>query len=221
MSGLYLLQEFNDTDIKASVVEADGKTPNFYIEGVFMQSDVKNQNNRIYPQRILAEQVNNYNTEFVDTNRALGELDHPPTPVVNLQKVSHVIEELKYINKTDVYGRARLIDTPMGNIGKAFIRENIRMGISSRALGTVKDCIVESNMKLIAADIVADPSAKVALVNGIMESRQWIIDDGVLTEAELESTQTMIDTTTRTLGSLIAEQKIFDILIKNSEKFFS
>jgi len=217
MDKLVLLQEYTDNSTKSVIVEGKDNAPtNYYIEGVFMQSGVKNQNNRTYPHDILSEQVDKYNSEFVLSNRALGELDHPPTPIINLKNVSHKIEELKYVNETDVFGRARLIDTPMGNIAKSFIREGIELGVSSRALGKAVNGIVGRPMILKTIDIVSDPSAKAALVTGIMEGREWIIVDDILTEESLKQAQSIIDRTARQKGHIYAETSIFDTLCRLS-----
>lgn len=203
-------------EAKTVIVEATTGEKEYFIEGVFMQSDIKNRNGRIYPTPILDGQLKEYNTTFISRKRALGELGHPENPSVNLERVSHNIVELKYESKTDVYGKAKIIDTPYGAIAKSFIKEGIELAVSSRGLGTVKESsgskIVQGNFRLSAIDIVADPSAPKAFVNGIMESREWLIVDGVVTEQELSDIQDEINKQSNEFGALVAESNIFKML---------
>ena len=196
---------------KTIIVEGTGGEKDYFIEGVFMQSDIKNRNGRIYPGSIMESQVGSYNTTFVERNRAYGELDHPAGPSVNLDRVSHNIVSLRKEGH-DVMGKAKLMDTPMGNIAKAIVREGCQLGVSSRGLGSIKESegarVVQGDFRLTAIDIVGDPSAPSAFVNGIMEGREWIIVDGVLVEQDLDALQAMVDEDTRKGGAVYAEANI-------------
>lgn len=209
---------------KSVIAEGANGEKEFYIEGVFMQSEVKNRNGRIYPKPVLENQVNKYNQTFVQRKRALGELGHPENPSVNLERVSHNITELKYQSHTDVFGRAKLMDTPYGNIAKNFVSEGIELGVSTRGLGSLRESngarIVQNDFMLTAVDIVADPSAPKAFVNGLMENREWLIVDGVLQECELDELRQNVNKATKQNNTLFAEQNIFKMLenVKNFNK---
>lgn len=212
-------------DAKTVIQEGANGEKEIFIEGIFMQSDIKNRNGRVYPTPVLDGQLKEYNSTFVSRKRALGELGHPENPSVNLERVSHNIVELKYESKTDVYGKAKLMDTPYGNIAKSFVREGIELGVSSRGLGSIRESsgtkVVQGDFRLSAIDIVADPSAPKAFVSGIMECKEWIIVDGVLTERELGELKDEIDDQTKKYGALVAEGNIFKMLdnIKNRSIF--
>ena len=167
--------------------DAEGKK-NHFIHGVFMQAEQKNRNGRVYSKPILEKEVGRYNKELVAKNRALGELNHPQGPTVNLDRVSHIIKELKF-DGNDVVGKAKLLDTPMGNIAKNLVKEGAQLGVSSRGMGSLEERdgtnYVKDDFMLSAIDIVADPSAPGAFVNGIMEGKEWIWDNGVLQEKEI------------------------------------
>ena len=195
---LILEQNF---DSKVIVEDTRNGKKDYFIEGVFMQSDTKNRNRRIYPRAIMEEQVRAYNDNFIKTGRAMGELGHPETPAIHLDRVSHKTIKLEYVNQTDVYGKAKLIDTPMGNIAISFVKEGIQLGTSSRGLGSLKESsgvnIVQNDFYLAANDIVADPSAPKAFVNGIMEGKEWVMQDGILVEQQLESIKQRINKAAR------------------------
>lgn len=162
---------------------------NYYIEGIFMQAEQKNRNGRVYPKETLMKEVNRYNEEYVQKNRALGELNHPQGPTVNLDRVSHMIKELRE-QGNDVYGKAKIMDTPMGDIAKNLIKEGAKLGVSSRGMGSLKQNRsgvneVQKDFMLAAVDIVADPSAPNAFVNGIMEGAEWVWDGDVLREKQI------------------------------------
>ena len=165
------------------------KEQQYYITGVFMQADKQNRNNRVYPFEILKREVDSYNKKFVGENRAMGELGHPDSPTVNLERVSHLIKELKYEGK-DVIGKAKLLDTPLGKIAKNLVDEGIKLGVSSRGLGSLKEKggvqEVQEDFILNAIDLVADPSAPEAFVEGILEGREWIYENGVIKPKEIE-----------------------------------
>ena len=153
----------------------------YFIEGVFMQGDLKNRNGRIYPATVIAKEVNRYNEQFVNKNRAFGELGHPDGPTINLDRVSHMITELRQ-DGSNFIGKAKIIDTPMGKIVKNLIDDGASLGVSSRGMGSVKPNrqgimeVQEDFMLATAGDIVADPSAPNAFVRGIMEGTEWIYD---------------------------------------------
>jgi hypothetical protein len=160
----------------------------FFIEGVFMQAEQKNKNGRVYPKPILVKEANRYVTEYVNKNRALGELNHPTGPSVNLDRVSHKVTWL-YENNNDFYGKAKILDTPCGQIVKNLMSEGVKLGVSTRGMGSLEKRggvnVVKEDFMLAAIDIVADPSAPNAFVNGIMEGREWIWDNGILKEQQI------------------------------------
>tara|TARA_B100000809_G_C15034534_1_gene493273 strand:+ start:458 stop:1111 length:654 start_codon:yes stop_codon:yes gene_type:complete len=171
--------------------EGEGKPKQYFIEGIFMQSEKKNKNGRIYPLPVLEKEVNRYFKEYVEPKRAFGELGHPDGPTVNLDRASHMITDLRKEGKNFV-GRAKILGTPNGQIVKCLIDEGARLGVSSRGMGTLKpdktnSQIVQDDFYLAtAADIVADPSAPNAFVEGIMEGKEWIWDNGSLQEQDVE-----------------------------------
>jgi hypothetical protein len=178
-------------DVKYLTEEKDGKKQ-LYIEGTFLVGDTVNRNNRMYKMDTLRNEVKRYDNEFIRTNRALGELGHPDTPSINLERVSHKIVDLKEDGNT-FYGKALILETPYGNIVKNFIDNDVSIGVSSRALGSVsqhKDGynLVQDDLKLAtAADIVADPSAPGAYVNGIMENKEWMFVEGRFVESDFDN----------------------------------
>ena len=176
--------------VEYELIEEDGKPKKYFIEGIFMQSEKKNKNGRVYPLPVLEKEVNRYVKEYVKPKRAFGELGHPDGPTVNLDRASHMIQTLKKEGK-DFVGRAKILDTPNGKIVKCLIDEGARLGVSSRGMGTLKPeskaQVVQDDFYLAtAADIVADPSAPNAFVEGIMEGREWIWDNGLLREQDVE-----------------------------------
>jgi len=166
---------------------ANGEKQHF-IEGVFMQAETKNKNGRVYPKPILVKEAQRYVTEYVNKNRALGELNHPTGPSVNLDRVSHKVTWL-YENNNDFYGKAKILDTPCGQIVKNLMNEGVKLGVSTRGMGSLEKRgginVVKEDFMLAAIDIVADPSAPNAFVNGIMEGREWIWDNGILREQQI------------------------------------
>lgn len=185
-----LLRELvNEQPIELITEERDGQKT-YFIEGIFLQADVKNRNGRLYPYEIMKKQVNEYIETYVNDNRALGELGHPPNPSINYDKVSHKIVSLRESNKNFI-GTAKIMDTPQGRIVKTLMDEGVKMGASSRALGSLKDVngvkIVQEDFHIItAADIVSDPSAPDAFVTNLMEDKDWIWDNGNLIVLETE-----------------------------------
>ena len=159
---------------------ADGGKKNYFIEGIFMQGDLKNRNGRIYPSATLENEMNRYNKEFIQTKRALGELGHPDGPQINGDRVSHLITEMRR-DGNDFYGRAKILSTPMGEIVKSLLDEGVKIGVSTRGLGSVKTgkggvMEVQNDFHLSTVDIVTDPSAPNAFVNGIMENVEYYYD---------------------------------------------
>ena len=181
------------------IVEGKGAKKKMYIEGTFLQGEIKNRNGRMYPINTLAKEVHRYNESFVKKGRALGELGHPEGPTVNLDRVSHKITSLVQ-EGNNFRGKAQLLSTPMGKIAQNLIGEGVTLGVSSRGVGSLKEdmsgCKVvgEDFMLATAADIVADPSAPDAFVSGIMEGKEWIWEGGILREQQAAQTQKRINT---------------------------
>ena len=183
-------------DIQILTEEKDGKKT-LYIEGVFLQSEIKNRNGRIYPFGVLQKEVERYSEEYVKAGRALGELGHPDGPTVNLDRVSHKITSLK-AEGNNFIGKARILDTPMGTIAKSLLGEGVKLGVSSRGMGSLKEengvkYVSDDFMLATAADIVADPSAPDAFVNGIMEGKEWVWEGGLLRERQIQEMKKEID----------------------------
>ena len=204
-------------DIELLTEEKDGKEYT-YIQGVFLQGDIKNRNGRVYPMPVLQREVTNYNENFVQKSRALGELGHPDGPTINLDRVSHKIVEL-YQDGANYIGKAKLLETPMGSIAKNLLREGVQLGVSSRGVGSLEskggsNYVRDDFMLTTAADIVADPSAPDAFVNGIMEGKEWVYDGGVFRERQIENYKKVIEETSR---KELEERKleVFTDFIKN------
>ena len=182
---------------KVTITEGKNGKKSHFIEGVFLQGEIKNRNGRMYPISTLQREAKNYNTKYIEKGRALGELGHPDGPTINLDRVSHLITSLKQEGNNYV-GKARLLDTPMGNIAKNLIDEGVKLGVSSRGLGTIRErdgvkVVMDDFMLATAADIVADPSAPDAFVNGIMEGKEWIYNNGSVQEQTVEQIKKRID----------------------------
>ena len=189
----------NIEDIQVLTEESEGKK-NYYIEGIFLQGDLTNRNGRNYPVNILEREVNKYNENFVGTGRALGELGHPDGPTINLDRVSHKILSLKREGNNFI-GKAKLLETPMGKIAKSLLDDGVKLGVSSRGLGSMTEkngvnYVGEDFMLATAADIVADPSAPDAFVDGIMEGKEWVWENGILRESAVAAIKTEIDQAT-------------------------
>jgi hypothetical protein len=181
------------------ITEGKGSAKKSYIKGIFLQAEQVNRNGRMYPLAIMEREVNRYNENFVQKGRALGELGHPDGPTVNLDRVSHKICEL-YRDGNNFIGKAQLLETPMGKIAKSLIDEGVMLGVSSRGVGSLKmtneghKIVGEDFMLATAADIVADPSAPDAFVQGIMEGKEWVWEGGILREQLAQTTQKRINT---------------------------
>lgn len=183
-----LISEYNEA--KPLVESKENGKKDYFIEGVFMQADIKNRNGRVYPKEIMDKEVKRYIKEFVNEQRAFGELGHPEGPTINLDKVSHMITELNE-DGTNWVGKAKILSTPNGEIVKNLIDDGAKLGVSSRGLGSLEQKsdaqYVKSDFQLATAgDIVADPSAPDAFVDGIMEGVEWIMDNGILKRQEME-----------------------------------
>tara|TARA_Y100000361_G_scaffold28446_1_gene23376 strand:+ start:847 stop:1491 length:645 start_codon:yes stop_codon:yes gene_type:complete len=175
-------------EVNLLVEEKNGKKSH-YIEGVFLQAELKNRNGRVYPMSVLEREVNKYIQEHVNNSRAVGELGHPDGPTINLDRVSHRITSLKK-EGSNFIGRAKILDTPMGRIAKNLLDEGVKLGVSSRGLGSVErredaNYVRDDFMLATAADIVADPSAPDAFVNGIFEGKEWVWDNGIVKESKV------------------------------------
>jgi hypothetical protein len=187
----------NIEEVKYITEASENGKKNLYITGPFLVYDKPNKNNRLYSKDTLANEVSRYNEEFVKTNRALGELGHPDTPSINLERVSHKIVSLED-NGEAFIGKAMILETPYGNIVKNFIDSGVNLGVSSRGMGSLMQTkegynLVQDDFRLAtAADIVADPSAPGAFVNGIMENKEWLFVDGRFVEADIDSAKKQI-----------------------------
>jgi hypothetical protein len=201
------------------ITEGTGSGKKMFIEGIFLQGDICNRNGRMYPMETLMREVNRYNESFVNKGRALGELGHPDGPTVNLDRVSHMITSLVREGR-NIKGKAQLLETPMGKIAKALIGEGVCLGVSSRGVGSLKmtneghKIVGEDFMLATAADIVADPSAPDAFVQGIMEGKEWIWDGGILREQFASDTQ-------RRINTLVDERTLHEYKVELFQNFLS
>lgn len=190
-----LIAEYVDQNLEV-LTEANAKGgKDYFIEGIFAQAESKNRNGRIYPKPIMEFAVNKYVTEQVKTKRAVGELNHPEGPTVNLDKVSHLIESLDWANN-DVVGKARILNTPMGKIVEGLLEGGVKLGVSTRGMGTLENrngvMYVKDDFMLSTIDIVQDPSAPGAFVNGIMEGVEWVWNNGIIQPQVIEKMETEI-----------------------------
>jgi Prohead core protein serine protease len=187
---MLLITEHKEDNIQTLVEDAGSGKKNYFIRGIFMESELVNKNGRRYPSEIMEREVNNYNKNYIETSRSLGELGHPQGPTLNLDRVCHIIKEMK-MDGNIVYGKAKILDTPYGNIVKNLIDEGVRLGVSSRGMGSLKQVNgineVQDDFSLATVDIVADPSAPNAFVNGIMEGKEWVWNNGILQEKQIAS----------------------------------
>ena len=189
-----LISEFNDYEVQPVIVEENEKgEKEYFIEGIFMQSEIKNRNGRVYPKEVMQKEVNRYRKEFVEKKRAFGELGHPEGPTINLDKVSHLITTLEE-DGNNYIGRAKILSTPNGQIVRNLIDDGAKLGVSSRGLGSLEEKggaqYVKGDFQLATAgDIVADPSAPEAFVEGIMEGVEWVMENGILKAVQVEQMQ--------------------------------
>jgi hypothetical protein len=187
-------------DIQILEEESNGKKI-LHIEGVFLQGDIKNRNGRVYPFGVLEREVGRYNEQYVNVGRALGELGHPDGPTVNLDRVSHKIVSLK-AEGSNFIGKAQILNTPMGNIARSLLESGVKLGVSSRGMGSIEEknganYVRDDFMLATAADIVADPSAPDAFVNGIMEGKEWVWENGIIKEVNVAKYHKYISESTR------------------------
>ena len=214
-----LIAEYNDQNIEVLTEAKEGGGKNYYIEGIYMQSEQKNRNGRIYPKAVMEKAVDKYVTEQVKTGRAVGELNHPDGPTVNLDKVSHKIESLDW-KGTDVVGKARILETPMGQIVKGLLDGGVQLGVSTRGMGSLEEragvMYVKDDFMLNTVDIVQDPSAPTAFVNGIMEGVDWVWKNGIVQAQVIEKMETEIKKAPRAnlYETQVREFKNFLSLIK-------
>lgn len=191
-----LIREVNES-VKLLTENKLGKGKDYYIEGIFLQSELKNRNGRMYPESVMDKEVARYLKEQVANNRAYGELGHPDTPSINLDRVSHLIVDLRK-EGTNYVGKAKILETPMGNIARGLLEGGANLGVSSRALGSLRmnkegvQVVQDDFMLSTAADIVADPSAPDAFVRGIMESVEWVFVDGKFEQRQIEEAKKQI-----------------------------
>lgn len=215
-----LIAEYTDQKIEVLTERNENGGKNYFIEGIFMQSEQKNRNGRIYPKSIMEKAVDKYVREQVMTKRAVGELNHPDGPTVNLDKVSHLIEALDWQNN-DVIGKARILDTPMGQIVKGLLDGGVQLGVSTRGMGSLEQrngvMYVKDDFMLNTVDIVQDPSAPTAFVNGIMEGVEWVWNNGIVEAREIERMETEIKKAPRAdlYETQVREFKNFLSLVKN------
>jgi hypothetical protein len=185
-----LIKEVTES-VSCITEQKEGKGKEYFIEGIFLQSDLKNRNGRMYPESVMDKEVGRYIKEYVEKNRAYGELGHPDSPSINLDRVSHLIVDLRK-EGTNYIGKAKILETPMGQIARGLLDGGANLGVSSRALGSLKmnedgvQVVQDDFMLSTAADIVADPSAPDAFVRGIMENKEWVFVDGKFVEKHIE-----------------------------------
>ena len=212
-----LLSEHIDEQLTYIVESNDGGEKNVYIEGIYMQANQLNKNRRVYPLNILQESVSKFIAEKVSKGRAVGELDHPKGPKINMDRVSHRILALEWDGE-NVMGKALVLDTPMGQIVKGLIKGGVQLGVSSRGMGTVVEnkhkgtSVITEDFILSTVDVVQDPSAPSAFVNGIMEGVEWIWDNGLLKSQQVESYHTTIKEASRKDIAMIQERVFADFL---------
>jgi len=215
-----LISEYVENDLQCIVEKKEDGSKRHVIEGVFAQADKKNRNGRVYPKAIMERAVGKYVTEQVSKNRAVGELNHPEGPTVNLDKVSHLITDLHFENN-DVVGKAQILDTPMGQIVKGLLEGGVQLGVSTRGMGSLEQkdgaMYVKEDFILSTIDIVQDPSAPDAFVNGIMEGVDWVWNNGILEAQVIEKMETEIRTAPKKVSyeTSIREFKNFLSLIKS------
>ena len=215
-----LIAEFTENNLEVLTEENDKGEKTYAIEGIFMQANQKNRNGRIYPKDVMVEAVNKYDTEQVSKGRAVGELNHPEGPTVNLDKVSHKIESLNW-KGDDVVGKATILETPMGQIVKGLLDGGVNLGVSTRGMGSLKNgndaMIVQKDFMLNAVDIVQDPSAPSAFVNGVMEGVEWVWNNGIIEAQTIEQMETEIKKAPRSdlYETQVREFKNFLSLLKS------
>lgn len=218
-----LISEYTETNVHCLVEAKENGEKRYTIEGVFAQSESKNRNGRIYPKSIMEKAVNKYVVEQVSKKRAVGELNHPEGPTVNLDKVSHLITDLR-MEGNDVMGKAQILDTPMGRIVKGLLEGGVQLGVSTRGMGSLENrngvAYVREDFILNTVDIVQDPSAPGAFVNGIMEGVEWVWNNGIIQPQVIEQIETEIKSAPkkRLYETQVREYKNFLSLLKSNFK---
>ena len=211
-----LIAEYTDHKLEVLTEKTQSGGKRHFIEGVFMQSEAKNRNGRVYPKAIMEKAVDRYVTEQVKTGRAVGELNHPEGPTINLDKVSHIIEGLDW-KGNDVVGKARILETPMGNIVKGLLEGGVRLGVSTRGMGSLEEkngvMYVKDDFYLSTVDIVQDPSAPTAFVNGIMEGVEWVWNNGIIQSQVIERMETEIKKAPRS--------NLYEVQVREFKNFLS
>ena len=214
-----LITEYNESDVERIVEKKEDGSKKYLISGVFAMAESKNRNGRIYPKAILEKAVDKYVTDQVNTKRAVGELNHPEGPTVNLDKVSHLITDLQF-EGNNVMGKAQVLDTPMGQIVKGLLEGGVQLGVSTRGMGSLEQrngtAVVKNDFILNTVDIVQDPSAPNAFVNGIMEGVDWVWNNGIIEARTIEKMETEIKQAPRTdlYETQVREYKNFLSLLK-------
>ena len=218
-----LISEYTQNDVQCIVEKKEDGEKNYVIEGVFAQAEQKNRNGRVYPKAVMEKAVGKYVKEQVAQKRAVGELNHPEGPTVNLDKVSHLITDLKF-EGNDVVGKAQILDTPMGKIVKGLLEGGVQLGVSTRGMGSLEQrngaMYVRDDFLLNTVDIVQDPSAPGAFVNGVMEGVEWVWNNGVIEPQVIEEMETEIKSAPKThlYETQIREYKNFLSLLKSNFK---
>ena len=218
-----LISEYTETDVQCIVEKKEDGAKSYVIEGVFAQAEQKNRNGRIYPKAIMEKAVGKYFDEQVSKKRAVGELNHPEGPTVNLDKVSHLITDLR-MEGNDVVGKAQILDTPMGQIVKGLLEGGVQLGVSTRGMGSLEQrngtAYVRDDFILNTVDIVQDPSAPNAFVNGIMEGVEWVWNNGIIQPQVIEEMETEIKTAPKKhlYETQVREYKNFLSLLKSNFK---
>lgn len=218
-----LIAEYQENDLHCIVEKKENGEKNFIIEGIFAQAEQKNRNGRVYPKTIMENAVNKYVEDQVKKKRAVGELNHPEGPTVNLDKVSHLITDLRF-EGNDVMGKAQILDTPMGQIVKGLLEGGVQLGVSTRGMGSLEQkngvMYVRDDFILNTVDIVQDPSAPAAFVNGIMEGVEWVWNNGVIEPQVIEQMETEISNAPKKhlYETQVREYKNFLSLLKSNFK---
>ena len=218
-----LIAEYQENDLHCIVEKKENGEKNFIIEGIFAQAEQKNRNGRVYPKTIMENAVNKYVEDQVKKKRAVGELNHPEGPTVNLAKVSHLITDLRF-EGNDVMGKAQILDTPMGQIVKGLLEGGVQLGVSTRGMGSLEQkngvMYVRDDFILNTVDIVQDPSAPAAFVNGIMEGVEWVWNNGVIEPQVIEQMETEISNAPKKhlYETQVREYKNFLSLLKSNFK---
>ena len=211
-----LITEYKESDVQCIVEKKEDGTKNYMIEGIFAQADQKNRNGRVYPKPIMEGAVKKYVDEQVSKGRAVGELNHPSGPTVNLDKVSHKITELK-MDGSNVIGKARILETPMGQIVRGLLDGEVSLGVSTRGMGSLENrngvMYVKEDFMLNTVDIVQDPSAPNAFVNGVMEGVEWVWNNGIIEAQEIEKIETEIKKASRA--------DLYEVQVREFKNFLS